>query len=197
MSGYIAKITVLALLLCNASCAPEKTLTSMMIHGDSFKIERLVVLPFSNKSKEKQLDVVATRICVNVCKRRGYQLSNVADLRIFLQRKQLFISQLTEQSTAEVFKEISKELRINAMIKGKILALNYIKVQGEALPEITLQLDLLNAQDGTTIVRSFVDSSGEDYRTVLRFGVVRTPTQLLEIMINNTIENWQHKGVIL
>jgi len=168
-----------------------------MTHGEPFAIKRIIVLPFANNSNEQQLGILATRICENVCNNRGYQLSNLGDLRIYLQRKHLFMSQLTEQSKTEVFKELSEELQVNTMIKGKILGIKHTKAQGEPLPEITLQLELLDASDGTALVRSFIDSRGEDYRTVLRFGVVRTTTQLLELMINNTIEEWQHKGVIL
>lgn len=193
----MAKFLLLIIVISTTGCATDKSLTSIMTHGEPFKIKRIIVLPFANNSNEKQLGLLATRICDNVCNNFGYQIANLADLRICLQRNNLFISQLTEQSSAEVFKEISEVLQVNSMIKGKILELNYVKRQGETLPEITLQLELLNASDGTTLVRSFIDSRGEDYRTVLRFGVVRTATQLLELMISNTIEDWQHKGVML
>lgn len=196
MRRYGVQFLLCILACCGTGCA-DKTLTSVMAHGEPFTIERVIVLPFVNNSHEQHLGFLATRIGENVCNNLGYQLANVADLRLYLQRKHLFMSQLTEQSTDNVFKEISEELQVNSMIKGKILEVNYIKTQGESLPQITLQLELLNASNGTALVRSFIDSRGEDYRTVLRFGVVRTTTQLLELMIHNTIENWQHKGVIL
>jgi len=197
MLAHVAKfLSVVMLLLSGVGCA-EKTLTSVMTNSQPFVISRIVVLPFVNESNEKQLGIIATRICENVCNKRGYPISNQADLRLYLQRKHLYMSQLTEQSKAAVFEELSRELRVNAMIKGEIIRVNYTKIQGESLPDITLQLDLINADSGKTLVRSFIDSSGEDYRTILRFGVVRTTTQLLQLMINNTIDDWQHKGVIL
>lgn len=196
MLTYIARFILFGFVFCNFGCV-DKTLTSVMSHGEPFVIERVLVLPIANTSNDQQLGILATRICENVCNNLGYQLGNLADLRIYLQRQHLFMSQLTEQSKSDVFKDISDELHINCMIKGKILEINYVKSQGESLPEITMQLELLNSSDGTALVRSFINSRGEDYRTVLRFGVVRTPTQLFELMIHNTIKDWQHKGVIL
>lgn len=71
----------------------------------------------------------------------------------------------------------------------------YENIQGESLPVVTLKLDLLNAVDGRVLASSFQIGRGDDSRTLMRFGVQRTATQVLAHMIDDIINNWHTKGV--
>ena len=189
-------VAIIVLFVCFGGCS-HKPLTTAISRDSAHTIKRVLVLPFMNDSDEQQLDILATRICQSVCHKHGFQVANEGNLRIYLQQKQLFLTQLTEESTTQVFANLARDQQVNTLIKGRIRALHYEKIQGESLPVINLQLQLLNAGDGKLLASSFLSARGEDSRTMLRFGVIRTTTQLLEQMIDTIINDWHHKGVIL
>jgi hypothetical protein len=194
--GIILRIIFIGVIISISSCT-KKPLTTTIASNSAHKIQQLLVLPFTNNSDERQLGIIATRICQTSCYNRGFNLTNEGDLRIYLQRKKLFISQLTEESSGQIFADLAQEQHVTTLIKGKILSVKYEKIQGESLPVVSLQLELLNASDGKLIASSFLTGHGEDYRTVLRFGVLRTSSQLLQQMIDSIINDWHHKGVFL
>ena len=195
-SGYYPVIFSILLLIGTSSCA-GKPLTTVIAQDSAHSIQRLLVLPFGNESDKKQLGIIATRICRNQYSSRGFKGVDTGDLRIYLQRHHLFLSQLTEEGTPQLFAELARELQVSTLIKGKILTADYKSIQGESVPVISLQLELLNAQNGKLLTSSFLTGSGENYRTLLRFGVLRTTTQLLNQMIKEITDNWHKKGVFL
>lgn len=177
-----------------SGCA-EKPVTTVIKHQSALNIQRLLILPFVNESDEERFEIAATQICQNQCYQHGFEIVNYGDFRTFLQRKRLLLSQLTEEGTPQLFADLALELQVDALIRGKILAVNYKQVQGESLPEISLQLDLLRATDGKLLANTFLTGYGDNYRTLMRFGVLRTSTQLLSQMIDIIINNWYDKGV--
>jgi hypothetical protein len=185
---------VILLIVFSSGCAKRPTTT--VITKNLINVpQRILVLPFNNSSDEKYLGEIATKICQEYYFSRGFKLVNLGDLRIYLQRHHLFLSQLTEESSVQRFDDLARELQITMLLKGTIISASYQDSQGEALPVISLQLQLLNATNGKLIVSSFLTGYGKDYRTLLRFGVLRTPTQLLNRMIGEITDNWANKGV--
>ena len=197
MGSKCYAVVLIILLLVWVSGCSTKPLTTAISHDYTYTAGRVLVLPFINDSDEKQAGILATRICQSLCYNHGFHVANEGDLRIYLQRKHLFLSQLTEESTPQVFAELARELQVTTLIKGRILALHYEKTQGESLPVISLQLEILDAGNGKLLASSFLTERGEDYRILLRFGVIRTTTQLLEQMIQHIINDWHNKGVLL
>jgi len=190
-------VAICILTLASIGGCSKTLLTTVITQNSTQNIHRILVIPFINESDETRFDMVATQICQDQCYQHGFEVVNEGDLHIFLQRKGLFLSQLTEEGTPQLFAELTRELRVDAIIKGKILAANYKQVQGESIPVVSLQLDLLRANDGKLLANSFLTGNGEDYRTVMRFGVLRTSTQLFNQMIDTIINNWHDKGVFL
>lgn len=157
--------------------------------------QQFMVLPFNNNSDEKQLGALATRICQDIFFNRGFKLVNQGDLQIYLRRHHIFLTQLTKDASPEHLILLARELRVTTLLKGEIVSANYEETQGEPLPVITLNLQLINATNGKLIASSFKTGHGTDYRTLLRFGVLRTMTQLLDRMITEITDNWEDKGV--
>ena len=193
----VCTIAICILTLVTIGGCAKKPLTTIISRNSAPNINRILVIPFTNGSDTKRFETVATQICQSQCYRHGFEIVNEGDLRIFLQRKRLLLSQLVDEGAPQLFAELASELQIDALIKGKILTANHKQVQGESIPVISLQLDLLRANDGKLLANSFLTGSGEDYRTMMRFGVLRTSTQLLNQMIDNIINNWQNEGVFL
>ncbi len=193
-SAYCTVAFCILLLVCTSSCS-RKPLTIAIVQDSAHSIQQMLVFPFVNESEEKHLGIMATQICRSQFYNRGFNVVNEGDLRIYLQRQRLFLPQLTEEGSPQLFAELARELQINTLVKGRILSLNYEDIQGESLPVISLQLELLNASDGKLLASSLLTGRGENYRTLMRFGVLRTPTQVLSRMIQEIIDNWYEKGV--
>lgn len=193
--SYILFVVLFLLIFC-AGCTKGPT-TTVVTKNTLNTPQRILVLPFSNSSDEKYLGEIATQICQEHLFNRGIKLVNRGDLRIYLQRHHLFLSQLTDEASPQVFADLARELQITTLVKGKIITAKYQEIQGERLPVISLQLELLNATNGKLIVSSFLTGHGKDYRTLLRFGVLRTTTQLLNRMISEITDNWANQGVFL
>lgn len=183
---------LLLFLLSGCSTAP----TTTVVKQNALRTpQRILILPFGNQSDEENLGEIAVRICQDIYFNRGIELVNRSDLRIYLQRHHLFLSQLTKDATPEFLADLAHELNVTTLVKGEILTADYKEVQGEPLPVISLNLELINAANGKLIASSFLTGYGKNYRTVLRFGVLRTTTQLLEQMILEITDSWDDKGV--
>jgi hypothetical protein len=189
-------LTVIFLSVFCGGCTKSPT-TTVVAKNAIYGSQRILVLPFSNTSDEKHLGKIATQICQEHYLSRGIKLINQGDLRIYLQRHHLFLSQLTDEASSQRFADLARELQITTLVKGTIISAEYREVQGERLPVISLQLELLNAANGKLIISSFLTGHGKDYRTLLRFGVLRTTTQLLNRMISEITDNWANQGVLL
>ncbi len=192
---YLWLLVTFGLVLCGG-CAKGPT-TTVVTKKLAAGPVRLLVLPFINNSDEKYLGEIATRVSQEYYFNQGFKLVNQGDLQIYLRRHHLFFSQLTSESSAQIFTGLAHELQVKTLLKGTILSAEYREEQGEYLPLISLQLELLNAADGSLLVSSFLTRSGSDYRTLLRFGVVRTAPQLLERMVTEITAHWKDEGVYL
>jgi hypothetical protein len=157
---------------------------------------RITVLPFANDTDEPRLGLIAKKICQTELLQRGAQVVNEADVRLFLHRRQTFTSQLTDQGSRELYAALADELKTKGIIRGRILNISEEKSQGEIIPVVTLQLELINAMDGHLITSSFLRRSGDDYRTILHYGVIRTQTELIRQIIAEIFNDWISRGVV-
>lgn len=189
------KLLAIGAILFQCSCG-TKPLTTTVSSGNRIAIKNIAVLPFSGVDKQPLLEVMATRIGQTILHNYGFNTTNEGDIRIYLQRKKLFMSQLTTTSDIAMYEELTQEHHLDALVIGKILTVEYEKIQGDNLPVIGIELKLLEAKTGKLLASSFLKRHGEQYRTVLRFGVVRTSTELIQIILTEIIEDWHTKGVL-
>lgn len=191
---WIRRIAIIAILF-QCSCG-IKPLTTTVSSGNQVAIKHIAVLPFSGVDKQPLLEVMATRVGQTILHNYGFNITNEGDIRIYLQRKQLFMSQLTTTGDPTMYAELAKEHHIDALVIGKIIMVEYEKIQGDTLPVVCLELRLLEAKTGRLLASSFLKRHGEEYRTALRFGVVRTSTELIQIILTEIIEDWHTKGAL-
>ena len=187
----------LLLPLVLAACAGNQpTTTEVPGQHQSSQFCRITVLPFVNDTEEKRLGLIAKKICQAELLERGAQVVNEGDVRLFLQRRQTFTSELTQQGSRELYAALATELKTKGIIRGRILNIDEEKKQGEVIPIVTLQLELIKADDGSLIVSSFLRRSGEEYRTIFHYGVVRTQTELMRQIIAEIFNDWITRGVV-
>lgn len=194
LNGWI-KLTTLVVILfqCSCSIAPLTTTVPLENH---VKIQNIAILPFTGVDNQPYLEVMATRVGQTILHNYGFNITNEGDIRLYLQRKQLFISQLMNTGDTPVYAELAKEHHIDAFVIGKFISVEYEKIQGDTLPVICLELRLHEAKTGRLLASSFLKRHGEEYRTALRFGVVRTSTELIQIILTEIIEDWHTKGAL-
>lgn len=123
------------------------------------------------------------------------QISNPTDMKNILRRREIFPSTIYA-APPEVLKEIAAELDLDGYIRVKIL--EYERRQagrsGE-IPHISLQLELLEV-DGSIVSQLFHSRSGDEYRSIMHYGVIRTFTGLLSRMMEEIIQRWNEQGQI-
>lgn len=192
----LIKATVIIGLSSLIGCTPAPTTTAIQAQHHEHELCRISVLPFANDSDKPRLGQIAKKICQAELLHRNAPVVNEADIRVFLQKRRIFASELTNYGGRELFVAMAQELQTQGIIKGRILAIEQEKTQGEILPVITLQLELLNASDGKLVVSSFLRRSGEDYRTIMHYGAVRTQTELLQRIIAEIFNDWTSRGVL-
>lgn len=197
MTTLHCKFILITLLLALSSCTTAPTTTAISQqrqHSEEFC--RVTVLPFGNDTNEPRLGIIAKKVCQSELLQRGAHVVNEADVRVFLQKRRTFSSQLTDHGSNELYRALAKELKTQGIIKGRILSIGEQKKQGETLPVFTLQLELLNAASGQLIASSFLHRSGEDYRTIMHYGAVRTQSELIKNIIAEIINDWISRGVM-
>lgn len=194
MARLIAHILLCSMLIACAGKTP--TTTEVPGQHKSAGFCRITVLPFANDTDEPRLGLIAEKICQTELLQREAQVVNEADVRLFLQKRQVFTSELTQHGSTELYAALAEELKTKVIIRGRILTIDDEKKQGEIVPIITLQLELINATDGQLIVSSFLRRSGEDYRTILHYGVIRTRSELIRQIIAEIFNDWIARGVV-
>jgi len=194
----MVRLFALALLcsLLTACAGKPPTTTEVPGQHKSAGFCRITVLPFANDTDEPRLGLIAEKICQTELLQREAQVVNEADVRLFLHKRQVFTSELTQHGSTELYAALAKELKTQGIIRGRILTLDEEKKQGEIVPVITLQLELINAMDGQLIVSSFLRRSGEDYRTILHYGVIRTRSELIRQILAEIFNDWIARGVV-
>lgn len=183
------------LMICISGCVTPP-LTTTVNNDEQAEIHTIAVLPFSSTEKQPQLGIMATRVCQTILHNEEFDITNEGDIRLYLQRKQLFMSDIVTKGNKETYADLAEEHQVDALIIGTIRSVDYKNNQSETLPIISMELKLLDAKTGRLLAHSFLNRDGEQYRTVLRFGLVRSNIDLIQHIISEIIEDWQTKGAL-
>lgn len=187
-------LLLLCVLLFLSACTAAGPETRYSSDSLSIGICRVAVLPFINHSKDNSAGIVAYRVFSSELIASGlYSVVPEGDVQLFLQRKRLLPGALLDSG---IYRELGSELGVDAVISGKVLDLESTSSgrDGE-IPEVALQTQIINVSSGQPLVYTYNRRSGEDYRTFLHFGVVRTKSELLAVVSREIIADWQTKGI--
>jgi len=187
-------LVLLCVLLFISACTASGPETRFSSDSFSIGICRVAVLPFVNQAKDNSAGIVAYRVFSSELVSSGlYSVVPEGDVQLFLQRKRLLPGALLD---SEIYRELGSELGVDAVIIGRVLDLEAIPSgrDGE-IPEVALQTQIINVANGQPLVYTYHRRNGEEYRTFLHFGVVRTKSELLAIVSREIIADWQTKGI--
>ena len=153
---------------------------------------RVAILPFINDTDFKQGSVIIRRIFATEMQRAGFIVAQEGDVSTILRQLKIIPSQ--ELSLDEI-RVLAGRLNVEALITGKIFELREDVRQDRTEPVIALNIQFIGADTGRMLWTTYHSRTGEDYRTVLHFGLVNTLFRLGKVMSAEIIKRWFDEGL--
>lgn len=195
MKGRAVHLTCLLLLLlavagCSSHQGPQVRLSAAAADKS---ICRLAVLPFANETGRKAAAVQVYRIFSSeLIASRSYQVEPEGEVYFFLHRSRLRLGDLLD---SQDYAELARQLEVDAVVRGRVIALENRKAANGSLPYCALHLDLVSAENGELLASTYHRRSGEEFQKILHFGTIRTTSELIAQVSREVISTWQKKGL--
>lgn len=154
---------------------------------------KIAVVPFLNESEMSRGDVIFYRVFVaELNKSQDYVVVQEGDVRKIY--RQMRISP-KENASLEQMIIIADRLGVDALIRGTIVLMKEDEGRMNTEPELAVDLQLIDASTGKTILTTYHARTGEEYRKVMHFGLVNTITELCGRVAQEVLEIWKEKGL--
>ena len=152
------------------------------------------MLPFINDTEYIQGDVIFYRIFVSeLHKIKGLSISQEGDVRKIY--RQMRISP-GENPDLEYLKILGDRLSVQAFITGKIVKMREKEGKINADPILAVNLQMINAANGKSMMTIYNSRTGEDYRKIMHFGLVNTITELSSLVSGEIARQWFPGGSV-
>jgi len=186
----LAAFLIFALSGCSVQSGPQVRLAATRAQEDLCK---LAVLPFLNETGRDTAAMQAYRIFSSELIGSGnYHVEPEGEVFFFLNRNRL---KLGDTLNSQLYATLAQQIEVDAVIRGRVLELDYVKGAGGRTPRCALQVEIVSAEDGELLASTYHRRSGSDYQKVLHFGVIRTTSGLLAQVSREIIEAWEKKGL--
>lgn len=188
------RLLALVMLLVLAGCASSTPYLQMGSGADSLSACSMAVLPLVNKSEYPQGGELVGRLLASRLVQDGPgRLALAGDVQTIY--GQLHIRPGTTPSP-EQLRIIADRLGVDALVGGEVLEMAEKSSQGQVHSQLTLQLRLYRGVDGSQAFATYHRRQGDEYRTLMHFGVVNSISALSERVIEEVIELWMAKELI-
>ncbi len=157
---------------------------------------RVALLPLLNETENTTAATLCYRTMVTeLMAAPPLRVCNPAEVKNALRRRQIYPSEIYS-AQAPLLKAMAKELQVDGYIRGKVITFTREYADSATqVPHITLQLELLKA-DGSLISQVFYTRRGDDYRSLMHYGVVYSYTELAARMTREIIVKWIEQGQV-
>lgn len=150
---------ILSILILSAGCAGGKNIK--FYRGvDIGEIQRVAVLPFKNLSSEKEAAERIRRTVIAELLSRGVDVIEPGELTRVL--RELEVRSTTALSIKDIQK-IGKELKVDALITGSVIAYRISRGINVSYPEVTIQLMLIDTETGNILWSVWNTEGGPDF----------------------------------
>ncbi|MDD2558209.1 MAG: hypothetical protein RBR43_00940 [Desulfuromonadaceae bacterium] len=192
----VARIVILALLCSIVGCAKSGEYVYTAAPQLQARLCRVALLPLLNETENSTASTLCYRTMVTeLMAAPQIQVCNPADMKNVLRRRQIYPSEIYS-APASILEGMAEELEVDGYIRGKVLTFTQEYADGKTkVPHIALQLELLKA-DGSLISQVFYTRGGDDYRSLMHYGVVYSYTELAARMTRELIAKWIQQGQI-
>lgn len=177
-----------------SACVSHNSPEVQNISPPSTVLCSIAVLPLVNDSDYQQGGVIVYRIFVSeLHKVKGLTISQEGDVRKLY--RQMRIGPKDTPSLDDL-KILADRLRVQGFVRGRIVKMREDKGRLEARPILALNLRMINAATGRTMMTIYNSRRGEDYRSIMHFGVVNTITELARVVSDEIIRQWFPAGEV-
>jgi TolB-like protein len=185
-------IFLIILLAFLASCSQKRpNIIQLAPLPDS--ICRVAVLPFINRTSYQDGDVVFYRVFLSmISEMNEFDIVPEGDIRRIY--RQIRVAPGLRQPTYDQMRIIGDYLNADILISGTILQMKENVRSMEDIPYMTVNMEILDADSGTTIWSIYHDSNGEQYRKIMHFGLINTITQLTKQFSQEVLASWAAEG---
>ncbi len=194
--NYLKSALVLALLLMCCSCAYKGANTFVMAPEEAQTVCRVAVLPFNNESDDPSGGALVSNIFRNALIRaENFEVVGEGEVRSFLTRSRILPDNFVN-APLETYGILGKDLVVDAVVRGRVIDIGEKTLGREGvIPYLNLYLELVDVSTGRPIVSSFHRRRGDEFRTAMHFGVVRTRSELMAKVADEILGQWEKHGV--
>ncbi len=195
----MSRINFFSLLLLSwalilSACVSHNSPEVQNISPPSATLCSIAVLPLVNDSDYQQGGVIVYRIFVSeLHKVKGLAISQEGDVRKLY--RQMKIGPKDTPSLDDL-KILADRLRVQGLVQGKVVKMREDKGRFEARPILALNLRMINAATGRTMMTIYNSRRGEDYRSLMHFGVVNSITELARVVSDEIVRQWFPAGEV-
>lgn len=154
---------------------------------NSKNIFRIGVLPFENKSTNKEAGrILLNLLILRLAARERFKVVETGDVREGMISEGI---QSFEEIDLNQLKILGRKLGTNFFIRGTIFKYSEgLGAVGLTSPEIELYLSMLDAETGKVLWTAHHSRKGENYLTVLQFGLIRNPIALSDQVLEEMVK---------
>jgi len=187
-------VLALGLVFACAGCAMQNGLQiHLAAKAEESNLCRVAVLPFANETGRNTAEIKAYRIFLGELVASGnYEVESEGEVYFFLNRNRLRSGDLLD---SQLYTQLAEQLEVDAIVRGRVIAMEYRRGRDGEMPFCDLQVDLISAEDGELLASAFHRRSGEEYQKLMHFGTIRTASGLMAQMSREIIKAWKQKGL--
>lgn len=159
MKNRLCFFIILSILILSAGCTGGREI-KFHRSADIGEIQRVAVLPFENLASEKEAAKRIRRTVIAELLSRGVDVIEPGEVTRVL--RELEVRSTTALSIEDIQK-IGKELKVDALITGSVIAYRISRGINVSYPEVTIQLMLIDTETGSILWSVWNTEGGPDF----------------------------------
>ncbi|OAG27709.1 hypothetical protein [Thermodesulfatator autotrophicus] len=168
---------------CSKSVPEVKTVKNF-----SLDTCRVIVLPFENQTKDPTIHKIFYRILLDSLNEEGFFLVPEGQIRRFLIMERYLVGENIPLTSIQL---LAKRTKTKIFIDGAILS--YEKKEKNL--KLAFIINVKDAYTGKILCSTYHVRTSEDYRKILHFGKIYSPSTLIKRMIKEVLMEWEQKGI--
>lgn len=197
ISGWRLLVLLLAAVLvapAMGGCAGKSLYVQEFVAAPYGRVSSVAVLPFRNKSGYKQGDRIFYRVFLSeLVSYGGWRVALEGDVRKIYQQLHL---RPWDQPSPEQLKIIASRLGVERLIAGDIFVMEEKIYKEYVNPAIGVQVRIYEGETGRILLATDHRRQGDDYRTMMHFGLVNSVTNLSRRVAQEILTEWRERGLV-
>ena len=99
-----------------------------------------------------------------------------------------------DEPNLEQLQVLAERLESSLLIAGTVTSVTDTVRGGRNTPLLAVTVRMIDGQTGEELVTTFHRRDGEEYRSLMQFGVVHSMSELAKLVSQEVIEKWKTNG---